>query len=117
MQDYADLNTSPRVLLGPGPSMIHPRVLRVMATPMLGYMDPQYLEVMDDVQELLRMVFQTTNSLTLAISGTGSAGMEAALFNFIEEGDPILICVSGFFGERMVQIAARCRADVHRVDA
>lgn len=116
METYGDLNTAPRILLGPGPSMVHPRVLRVMATPMLGYLDPQYTAVMDDVQELLRMVFQTANPLTLPISGTGSAGMEAALCNFIEPGDPVLICVSGFFGERMVQIASRCGADIRRVD-
>jgi alanine-glyoxylate transaminase/serine-glyoxylate transaminase/serine-pyruvate transaminase len=97
--------------------MVHPRVLRVMATPMLGYLDPEFLKVMDDVQALLRFVFQTTNPLTLPISGTGSAGMEAALFNFLEEGDPVLICVNGFFGSRMVEIAGRCRASVARVDA
>jgi alanine-glyoxylate transaminase/serine-glyoxylate transaminase/serine-pyruvate transaminase len=96
--------------------MVHPRVLRVMATPMLGYLDPQFLEVMDDLQVLLRSVFQTTNTLTLPISGTGSAGMEAALFNFLEEGDQVLVCVSGFFGARMVEIAGRCRAGVARVD-
>jgi alanine-glyoxylate transaminase/serine-glyoxylate transaminase/serine-pyruvate transaminase len=114
--EFRDLNTSPRILLGPGPSMVHPRVLRVMATPMLGYLDPQFLEVMDDVQTLLRAVFQTSNSLTLPISGTGSAGMEAALFNFLEEGDPVLVCVNGFFGARMVEIAGRCRASVARID-
>jgi alanine-glyoxylate transaminase / serine-glyoxylate transaminase / serine-pyruvate transaminase len=114
--DFADLNTSPRILLGPGPSMVHPRVLRAMATPMVGYLDPQFLEVMDDVQALLRTVFQTANLLTLPVSGTGSAGMEAALVNFLEEGDPILVCVNGFFGARMVEIAGRCRADVTRVD-
>jgi alanine-glyoxylate transaminase / serine-glyoxylate transaminase / serine-pyruvate transaminase len=115
-QEFRDLNTSARILLGPGPSMVHPRVLRVMATPMLGYLDPQFLEVMDDVQGLLRMVFQTSNQLTLPVSGTGSAGMEAALANFLEEGDPILVCVNGFFGARIVEIAGRCRADVARLD-
>ena len=114
--EFRDLNTSPRILLGPGPSMVHPRVLRVMATPMVGYLDPQFLEVMDDVQALLRSLFRTSNPLTLPISGTGSAGMEAALFNFLEEGDPVLVCVSGFFGARMVEIAGRCRASVARVD-
>jgi alanine-glyoxylate transaminase/serine-glyoxylate transaminase/serine-pyruvate transaminase len=87
-----------------------------MATPMVGYMDPSYLAVMDDTQTLLRRVFQTTNPFTLAVPGTGSAGMEAALYNFIEEGDPVLICVAGFFGERMVEMATRARADVRRVD-
>jgi alanine-glyoxylate transaminase/serine-glyoxylate transaminase/serine-pyruvate transaminase len=114
--EFADLNTSPRILLGPGPSMVHPRVLRVMATPMLGYLDPQFLEVMNDVQALLRMVFQTANPLTLPISGTGSAGMEASLANLLEPEDPILVCVNGFFGARMVEIAGRCRATVTRLD-
>ncbi len=96
--------------------MIHPRVLRVMATPLVGYMDPSYLAVMDDTQALLRTVFQTANPFTLAVPGTGSAGMEAALYNFIEEGDPVLICVAGFFGERMVEMATRARAEVRRID-
>ena len=113
---YTDLNTPPRLLLGPGPSLVHHRVLRAMATPMVGYMDPSYLAVMDDTQALMRMVFQTANPFTLAVPGTGSAGMEAALYNFIEEGDPVLICVAGFFGERMVEMATRARADVHRID-
>jgi len=111
-----DLNTSPRILLGPGPSMVHPRVLRVMATPVVGYMDPQYLALMDDVQALLRMVFQTSNTLTLALPGTGSAGMECALYNFLEEWDPVLVCVAGYFGARMAEIASRARAGVRRVD-
>jgi alanine-glyoxylate transaminase/serine-glyoxylate transaminase/serine-pyruvate transaminase len=113
---FGDLNTSPRILLGPGPSMVHPRVLRVLATPMVGYLDPQFLQVMEEIQALLRMVFQTANALTLPISGTGSAGMEAALANFLEEGDRALVCVNGFFGARMVEIASRCRADVARLD-
>lgn len=111
-----DLNTPPRLLLGPGPSMVHPRVLRTMATPLVGYMDPAYLAVMDDTQSLMRLAFQTANPFTLAVPGTGSAGMEAALYNFIEEGDPVLICVAGFFGERMVEMATRARADVRRID-
>ena len=116
-EHLTDLNTSPRILLGPGPSMVPARTLRVMATPMVGYLDPQCLAVMDDIQGLLRMVFQTTNPLTLCVSGTGTAGMEAAFYNFLEEGDPVLVCVAGFFGERMVEIATRARADVRRVDA
>jgi alanine-glyoxylate transaminase / serine-glyoxylate transaminase / serine-pyruvate transaminase len=114
--DFRDLSTSSPILLGPGPSMVHPRVLRVMATPVVGFMDPQFLGIMDDVQWLLRAVFQTSNVLTLPISGTGGAGMEAALVNFLEPGDPILVCVNGFFGARMVEIAGRCGAVVARID-
>ncbi len=113
---YTDLNPSPRLLLGPGPSMVHPRVLGAMAMPSIGHLDPDFLAIMDEVQELLRTVFETTNRLTIPVSGTGSAGMEAALCNFIEEGDPILICVNGYFGERMIDMATRYGADVHRID-
>lgn len=113
----ADLIGSPRLLLGPGPSMVHPRVLRAMATPVVGHMDPQFFAIMDETQALLRQVFQTTNRLTFTLPGTGSAGMEAALFNFLEPGDAALICVAGFFAERMVQIAGRATTDVRRVDA
>ncbi len=117
MADYTDLNTSPRILLGPGPSMVHPRVLRVMATPLVGHLDPQFIAVMDDVKALLREAFQTTNALTIPVSGTGTAGMEAALVNFLEPGDSALVCVAGYFGERVAEIASRTGADVQRIDA
>ncbi len=113
---FSDLNPSPRLLLGPGPSMVHPRVLRALATPPIGHLDPEFITIMNEIQELLRFVFETANRLTLPISGTGSAGMEAALCNFIEPGDPVLICVNGYFGERMVDMAARYGAEVHRID-
>jgi len=77
-----DLNPSPRLLLGPGPSPVHPRVLRAMSTPLIGYLDPEWLALMDEEQELLRQVFQTKNALTLPLSGTGMTGMEAAMANF-----------------------------------
>lgn len=112
-----DLIPSPRLLLGPGPSTVHPRILRAMAAPVVGHMDPQFLAIMDETQVLLRQVFQTQNRLTFTLPGTGTAGMEAAIFNFIEPGDPILICVAGFFGERMVEIASRATSDVRRIDA
>ena len=107
MSNYRDLNTSARILLGPGPSMVSPRVLRAMAQPPVGHLDPQFLEVMGDVQALLRYVFQTENQLTIPVSGTGSAAMEAALCNFIEPGDDVLIAVNGYFGERLVDMAGR----------
>ncbi len=113
---YPDLNISPIILLGPGPSMVDPRVLRAMASPVVGHLDPQFIEVMDDVQELLRFVFQTENELTIPISGTGSAGMEAALCNFIEPGDKVLVAVCGYFGERIIDMATRYGAEVDRVD-
>jgi len=87
-----------------------------MATPVIGHLDPAFLQLMSDVQSLLRYTFRTNNWLTLPISGTGSAGMEAALANFIEPGDPVLICVNGYFGERMCDMAARYGAKVHRLE-
>jgi alanine-glyoxylate transaminase/serine-glyoxylate transaminase/serine-pyruvate transaminase len=116
MMKYADLNTPARILLGPGPSVVPPRVLRALAHPLVGHLDPQFVALMNEVQDLLRMVFQTRNALTIPISGTGSAGMEAALCNFIEPGDRVLIGVNGYFGERLCNIAGRYGADVCRLE-
>lgn len=113
---YAELNPPARLLLGPGPSMVHPLVLRAMSTPLLGHLDPQFIVLMNEVQDLLKMVFEAPDALAIPVSGTGSAAMEAALCNFIEEGDPILVCVNGYFGERLVDMATRYRADVRRID-
>lgn len=114
--EYTDLDTSPRILLGPGPSLASPRVLRVMATPLLGHLDPEFLKIMKEEQALLRLVFQTDNELTLSIPGTGSAGMEAALCNLIEPGDAVLVCSMGFFGDRMAEMAKRYGAQVDRLE-
>ncbi len=113
---YAELNPPPRLLLGPGPSTVHPRVLRAMATPLVGHLDPAFITLMNEIQELLQMVFEAPQALTLPVSGTGSAGMEAALCNFIEEGDPVLIGVNGYFGERLTDMARRYGADVRQVE-
>lgn len=115
-EKYKDLQVPPRVLLGPGPSMVHPRVLRAMSTPLVGHLDPQFIKIMNDVQELLRYVFQTENELTIPVSGTGSAAMEAALCNFIEPGDQVLVAVNGYFGERLIDMASRYGAQVDRID-
>lgn len=106
-----------RLLLGPGPSDVHPRVLRAMAAPLVGHLDPAFLGMMEDVKGLLRMVFATRNELTLPISGTGSAGMEACLVNLIEPGDEVVVGVNGVFGTRMAEVAERCGAVVRRVEA
>ncbi len=113
---HNDLDPAPRILLGPGPSMVPSRVLRAMATPLVGHLDPQFLELMTEEQQLLRFVFQTENEMTFAIPGTGTAGMEASLCNFIEPGDRVLVGVIGYFGERLCQIAARYGAQVDRVE-
>lgn len=109
-------NPSPRVLLGPGPSEVHPRVLAAMGMPLLGHLDPEFVRLMDETQALLRKVFCTENRLTLAVSGTGSAGMEAVVVNLIEPGDPMLVCVNGVFGGRMVDVAERAGAKVSVIE-
>ena len=106
-----------RLLLGPGPSNAHPRVLEAMAQPLLGHLDPVFLELLDEVQGNLREVFGTTNAFTLPLSATGSAGMEACLVNLIEPGDRVLVGVNGVFGTRMVDVARRAGAQVASVEA
>ena len=97
---------------GPGPSEVHPRVLAALGMPLLGHLDPEFVALMDETQNLLRYVFQTENRLTMAVSGTGSAGMEAVVVNLIEPGDKMLVCVNGVFGARMVDVAERAGAQV-----
>src|ERR1051326_781606 len=116
MSAIKELSPSPRLLLGPGPCDAHPRVLRAMTTPLLGHLDPEFTRIMDETQELLRRVYQTNNPLTFAISGTGTAGMETCLVNLIEPGDRMLVCVNGFFGQRMSEIAQRAGANVTVLD-
>ena len=112
----APLNPSSRLLLGPGPSEVHPRVLSAMGMPLLGHLDPEFVALMDETQNLLRYVFQTTNRLTMAVSGPGSAGMEAVVVNLIEPGDKMLVCVNGVFGGRMVDVAQRAGAEVTAIE-
>ncbi len=111
-----ELNPSPRILMGPGPSDVHPRVLRAMATPLLGHLDPEFLTMMNETQAMLRQVFQTTNPLTIPISATGSAGMEACVVNLIEPADKMLVCVKGYFGQRLAEVAGRVGASVTVVE-
>lgn len=113
---YKDLSLPQRVLLGPGPSNVPERVMKAMGSPVVGHLDPAFLAVMEEVQEMLQSVFMTKNRFTIPISGTGSAGMEAALVNVIEEGDHVLVCVSGVFGERMCDIVGRCGGILKRVE-
>lgn len=106
-----------RVLMGPGPSDVPPRVLEAMARPTVGHLDPYFLSLMDEVRDRLRQVFRTRNDMTLAVSGTGSAGMETVFVNLIEPGDTVLVGQNGVFGGRMADVAARCGAEVALVDA
>ena len=114
---FVELSPPSRLLLGPGPSMVHPRVLNALSTPLLGHLDPQFLSLMDEVQSMLRAVFRTGNLFTIAVSGTGSAGMEAALVNLVEPGDAVLIGINGVFGGRMASIVERCGGKPIRVEA
>ena len=106
-----------RLLLGPGPSDAHPRVLAALGQPLIGHLDPAFLSLMDDVKRMLREVFRTENDLTFAVSGTGSAGMETCLVNLLEEGDEAVVMMNGEFGRRMADIVGRCRANavVHEI--
>jgi len=114
---YNEIDAPTRILMGPGPSNIHPRVQMAMMAPMVGHLDPYFISVMEDTVKLLRTVFRTENELTFPISGTGSAGMEAGFINFLEPGDVAVIGVNGFFSARMVENAVRCGARVVEVPA
>jgi alanine-glyoxylate transaminase/serine-glyoxylate transaminase/serine-pyruvate transaminase len=106
-----------RILLGPGPSPVPQRVLRALAAPTLGHLDPQYLAIMDETCAFLREIFRTKNALTFPVSGTGMAGMECIATNLIEPGDEVLVCINGVFGMRMKDVMERCGAVVHTVEA
>ncbi len=112
---FAQLDTPSRLLLGPGPSNIHPRVLTSLSSPAIGHLDPYFLQIMDEIQVLLRYAWQTENDFTIAVSGTGSAAMEATLANSILPGDVVLVGVMGYFGHRLVDMATRYGADVRKI--
>ncbi len=111
-----ELQPPQKVLLGPGPSTVHPRVLQALSLPVMGHLDPAFFQVMDDVCEMLCMVFHTENTMTVPISSTGTGAMETACANIIEPGDSVLICRNGYFGIRLGDIAERCGATVHLMD-
>lgn len=115
LSDYPELESQPRILLGPGPSLVHPRVLKAMSTPLVGHLDPYFLQIMDRTQSLLRYAFQTQNRLTIPVSGTGSAAMEAAVVNMVEPGTRVLVCVNGYFGGRLAEMARRCGGEVETI--
>ncbi|WP_068142065.1 pyridoxal-phosphate-dependent aminotransferase family protein [Limnochorda pilosa] len=102
--------------MGPGPSSVHPSTLRAMAAPEIGHLDPRFLRIMDQTLDLLRQVFQTQNQLTLPLSGTGSAGMEAAVVNFVRPGDRVVVGLNGYFGQRLAEMARRQGAEVVGVE-
>lgn len=114
-RSVAQLDVPPRLLLGPGPSNAHPRVLQALGMRQVGHLDPKFIELMSETQELLRYAWQTANPLTLPMSGTGSAAMEACFANLIEPGEVVLIGVNGYFGLRMVDMAERYGAHVKTI--
>lgn len=112
---FAPVQPPERLLMGPGPSNPHPAVMRAAASPVLGHLDPAYLEILGETSEMLRQVFGTRNALALAVPGTGFSGMEAALSNLLEPGDTLLVGVAGYFGAKMAEIGTRCGARVTTV--
>ena len=119
MENVIDLpvRTLPvRTLLGPGPSEIDPRVLQALAQPAIGHMDPAFVGLMDEVKDLLRYAFQTSNRLSFPVSGPGSAGMETCFINLLESGDKIVVAQNGVFGQRMADMASRLGAQVITID-
>jgi len=105
-----------RLLLGPGPSNAHPDVLKALSLNPIGHLDEAYINLMSEVQKLLRYTWQCNNRLTLPMSGTGSAAMEASIANFVEQGERVLVAKNGYFGERLVDMATRYKADVSVID-
>jgi len=114
--NYKSLDTSQRILLGPGPSDMHPRVYKALSTHMIGHLDPEFVDIMDEVKQMVQTTFQTNNNLSFVVSAPGSAGMETCLVNLIEPGDEVVICQHGVFGGRMADIADRAGAIVHKVE-
>ena len=117
MLKIAPFHAPPRLLLGPGPSNVAPSVLRAMSQPLVGHLDPVFIQMMEEIKAMLRSVFVTKNEMTFPVSGTGSAGMEFCFVNLVEPGDEVIIGVNGVFGGRMVDVAERCGARVTKVEA
>jgi alanine-glyoxylate transaminase/serine-glyoxylate transaminase/serine-pyruvate transaminase len=115
-KEFRDLNPGERLLMGPGPSDVPARVLQAMAAPCIGHLDPYFLATMNETQQLLRFLFQTQNALTIPVSATGSAGMEAAFVNTVESGDTVVVCINGVFGTRMADIVTRIGGKLVKVD-
>ena len=116
-QPIGELNPPVRLMLTPGPSSMEPRVYRALATPLVGHIDPWFRGCMEDTQVLMRQIFQTENRITMPLSASGSGGIEASVVNVLEEGDEAIVCVNGWFSDRMAEIAGRTAAIVTRVEA
>ena len=112
----SSFNPPNRMLMGPGPSDIHSRVLQALGRPVIGHLDPEFVIMMDEIKVLLHYAFQTNNELTLPVSAPGSAGMETCFVNLVEPGDTVIVCVNGVFGNRMVENVERCGATAIKVE-
>ena len=112
-----ELQPSTRLLLGPGPSSVHPRVLQAMTLPVMGHLDPDFFQVMNEIGDMLREVYHTENVMTMPVSATGTGAMETACTNILEPGDTMVVCRNGYFGIRLGNIAQRCGARVYEVDS
>src|SRR5665213_2343770 len=117
MQKIAPFHAPPRLLMGPGPSNVAPSVLRAMSQPLVGHLDPVFIQMMEEIKGMLRSIFLTKNEMTFPVSGTGSAGMEFCFVNLVEPGDEVIIGINGVFGMRMADVAERCGARVTKVEA
>lgn len=113
---FSAFEPTPRILLGPGPSDVHPRVLQAMAQPTVGHLDPRFSEMMDELKALLRYAFQTENALTFPVSAPGSVGMESCFVNLVEPGDKVIVCANGVFGKRMAENVKRCCGELVLVE-
>src|SRR5574343_805920 len=113
---FSAFEPTPRILLGPGPSDVHPRVLQAMAQPTVGHLDPRFSEMMDELKALLRYAFQTETALTFPVSAPGSVGIESCFVNLVEPGDKVIVCANGVFGKRMAENLKRCRGELVLVE-
>ena len=108
IKEIKSFNPPVRTLMGPGPSDVHPRVLAAMARPTIGHLDPDFVDMMDETKIMLQYAFQTQNTLTIPVSGPGSAGMETCFVNLVEPGEKVIVCQNGVFGGRMKENVERC---------
>ena len=112
----SSFHPTPRTLMGPGPSDVHPRVLGAMAKATIGHLDPEFIALMEDIKDLLRYTFRTENKLTLPLSAPGSAAMEASFANLVEAGDKVIVCINGVFGMRMAENVRRMNGELVTVE-
>ena len=113
---HKSFHPTPRTLMGPGPSDVHPRVLAAMAQPTIGHLDPEFIALMDDIKSLMRYAFKTENALTVPLSAPGSAGMEAAFCNLLEPGDKAIVCINGVFGMRQAENVRRMGGELITIE-